>query len=239
MASYQIPQFLDSGDKIIFGMNLRQFGYALGFGLFAVLVYSLINQAAPGSGPYAAIPCIPIVGVGGYLALGRFNGRDSEIYVLKYFLYNTKPKAMVYTRQPVVDDLNDQLALLNYNTTVKKWNDRVADQKAKEANAFIDFEEQGNIEKIRQIQSLKKIVDENPLNAIQNVMAKEQELAQANNLLNAALQAKRNTPFRNNPILQPNQPFNPYPVQQANQDLIAKPDYGSDVNYFDNKEPDV
>jgi PrgI family protein len=211
VASYQIPQFLDSGDKIIFGMNLRQFGYALGAALISVAIFTLVNQASPGIGFYAIIPCLPFIGVGSYLALGRFNGRDSEIYVLKFLLYNTKPKSMVYTRFPVIDDLNDKLATLNYNAIVKTWTDRINTQKAKEQNSFIDFNAQGNEEKIRKIQSLRKIVDENPLNAIQTVLIKEQELARTQQIIESSIQAKRNTPFRNNPVLQ--QPFNPFPVQ--------------------------
>ena len=220
MASYQIPQFLDSGDKILLGMNLRQFGYALGFSLLSVLIYSLVNQASPGIGPYAIIPCAPLLAIGAYLSFGRFNGRDSEIYVLKYIINSTKPKSMVYRRQPVVDDLNDKLAALTYQQITKVWNSRISDQKAKEKNSFIDFSEQDSKEKIRKIQSLKKIVDENPLNALQTVLVKEQQLASTQQQINLNLQAKRNTPFRNNPVLQkPAQEFNyaksynPLPVE--------------------------
>lgn len=227
MSTYQIPQFLDSGDKILLGMNLRQFGYALGFGLTSVLVYSLLNSSIPGIGPYAIVPCIPLIGIGSYFALGKYNGRDSEIYVLKFFLYNTKPKTMVYARQPSVDDLNQELASLNYQSVLKKWTDRIANDKAKEKNSFMDFGTQEVDEKIRKIQSLKKIVDENPLNAIQSVMAKEQELAQAQSILQSSLQAKKN--LRNG--YQP--AFNPYPEIAPNQDLIQKADYGQDQNYFD------
>ncbi len=235
MASYQIPQFLDSGDKIIFGMNLRQFGYALGAALTSVLIFSLVNQASPGVGFYAIIPCLPVIGVGAYLALGRFNGRDSEIYVLKFLLYNTKPKAMVYTRFPVLDDLNDKLATLNYNAILKTWTDRINTQKAKDKNAFIDFSQQGSKDKIRQIQSLKEIVDKNPLNAMQIVLTKEQELARTQQIINNAIQAKRNTPFRNNPILQ--QPFNPFPVQPEviadTSDPTIPTQDATQANFFD------
>jgi hypothetical protein len=159
VASYQIPQFLDSGDKIIGSLNIRQFAYALGGFLLCALIFSLVGSAVPGIGTYAAIPCIPVGGLFLYLALGKYNGRDSEIYVLKFILFQNKPKRMVYRRVPQLDDLNEKLSDWTEDKINKRWNDEVAKLKALDDDEYLAFGQGGAAKKAKQIRTFGRNLD--------------------------------------------------------------------------------
>jgi hypothetical protein len=159
MASYQIPQFLDSGDKILGPLNMRQFGYALAGGFLSVVTYTIVDGLVKGLGWYAAIPCIPIVAVFAYLALGKYNGRDSEIYVLKAIIYNLKPRIMIYTRVPNNTDLDEKLAGLTDQKIRQEWQNRLNAQKVMADNTFATFEDQSVFDRAQKIQALGRSLD--------------------------------------------------------------------------------
>lgn len=191
MASYQIPQFLDSGDKIIGPLNMRQFGYALGGFMICSLIFTTAQSLLPGIGNYAIIACLPIAGLAGYLALGKFNGRDSEIYVLKYFLYNNKPKQMVYARVPEVTDLNLKLADWSSDKISKRWSENLAKKKAGEANEYLGFGDEKTDQKIRQIRQLGENVDLSLVNSLAEIQARQMEIEQKEYILRAKQAGKR------------------------------------------------
>lgn len=170
MASYQIPQFLDSGDKIIGPLNIRQFAYALGGFLLSALIFSVVGAAVPGIGTYAVIPAIPTGSLFLYLALGKYNGRDSEIYVLKYFLFQKKPKKMVYCRIPEISDLNEKMSEWTEEKILKRWNDEVAKNKALENNEYLSFGQGGAIQKAKQIRTFGRNLDMSTSSTMSKVM---------------------------------------------------------------------
>jgi len=190
MASYQIPQFLDSGDKIIGPLNMRQFGYALGGFMICSLIFTTAQSLLPGIGNYAFIPCLPIAGLAAYLALGKFNGRDSEIYVLKYILYSNKPKKMVYTRVPEVTDLNVKMGEWSSDKITKRWAEGLAKKKAGEANEYLGFSGENNNLKIRQIRQLGENVDLSLVNSLADIQARQMEIEAKESILRAK-QGKR------------------------------------------------
>ncbi|MEM1312800.1 MAG: PrgI family protein [Patescibacteria group bacterium] len=192
MASYQIPQFLDSGDKILGPLNIRQFGYGLGGFLLSALIFTIMQNLFPGVEIYAVIPCIPIVLLTAYLALGKFNGRDSEIYVLKYIIFNSKPKQMVYTRVPDMSDLDQRLSELTYDKINKKWTGELNKQKAIKNNKYLTFNQQTAEEKAGDIRKIGQTVDQSVTNTLAEVFQSEQKIKAKEELLRQLLEAKNN-----------------------------------------------
>lgn len=121
MASYQVPQFLDSGEKILGPMNIRQLGYFLfGFGL-CTLLYSIFQSLFVGIGIYASIPTLPVLALFAYLALGKYNGRDSEVYVFKMVIYYTKPRLMKFKRLPDFSDIDSRAKEYTFDKISSKF----------------------------------------------------------------------------------------------------------------------
>jgi hypothetical protein len=181
MASYQIPQFLDSGDKIFGPLNIRQFGYMLGGGFVVFLVYTLTSTFLPGIGNYAFIPTIPFLGIFAYLALGKYNGRDSEIYVLKAIIYAVKPRIMMFRRVVDNSDLDSKLASLTVSEIEKKWSQAAQKSKALESNEYASFEMEDRASKARKLRSIGANLDigqRNALEALQRSQIKIQQSSQ-------------------------------------------------------------
>jgi len=191
MTSYQIPQFLDSGDKILGPLNMRQFGYALAGGFIGVMIYSVTQAIFPEIGNYAIIPAIPFAAIFAYLALGKYNGRDSEVYVLKYILYNVKPRQMVYSRSPDYSDLNKKLAGLTYNSILERWNKELSEKKAIESNKYLTFESADTDARAEQVRQLGRNIDETVINSLEKVKQQETYINSQESILDV-LQKQKN-----------------------------------------------
>jgi hypothetical protein len=181
MAAYQIPQFLDSGEKILGPLNLRQFGYALAGFIICTLIFTIFS---PSMGNYAVIPCLPFFGLAAYLALGKYNGRDSEIYVLKYILFLVKPRVMVYTRVPELDDLKKKELDLTYDKIYRTWMAEVAKRKQLDQNVYTDFNNQDPRSKIELIRNLSRQTDMPLYSALATIKSKEMQIQANEALLN-------------------------------------------------------
>jgi hypothetical protein len=186
MSAYQVPQFLDSGDKILFGMNLRQFGYALGGFLFGMLLFSVTGSLLPRAGVFAWVPSIPVFLMAAYLAFGRFNGRDSDIYVIKIALFFILPKQMTYQRMPYTDDLTEKMNEWTYDKISKRWQAGTSQKKSDSENEYSQFTTLQNDEKVEKIKRLGKSIDQNVLNSMleveQNRLKMEENISMINNL---------------------------------------------------------
>lgn len=172
MASYQIPQFLDSGDKILGPLNLRQFGYALGGFLAGISIFSIVNSLFPTLGVLAWIPSIPVILLFAYLALGKFNGRDSDVYVYKFFFFTIKPKLMKYQRYPYVDDLNKKMAEWTFEKINKRWESSLLQKKQIAGNEYLTFNQENSELKAEKIQRLGNSLDNTLLNSMAEVQSK-------------------------------------------------------------------
>jgi len=159
MASYQIPQFLDSGDKILGPLNLRQFGYVLGGFFICVFIYTSILAIAPSTGAFSVIPAIPVGLFFLYLAMGKFNGRDAEVYIFKFFINLLKKKKLFYIRSPYYNDLDEKLAGLKVSKIERKIAKEVLELQQKSADKYSDFREQTGTDKASKIRQLGRGVD--------------------------------------------------------------------------------
>ena len=190
MATYQIPQFLDSGDKILGPLNMRQFAYALGGFFICVLIFTLVQGAVPGIGFYAILPALPVATITAYIALGKYNGRDSEIYILKWILYNVKPRIMMYRRVPYITDLDEQAAMLSYDKILKEWNGRVSKLKQLEESELQGFQTMSAAQRARKIREIGTQMDMGFYNTIRSVQQGQLQLAEKQAVLDKISAAK-------------------------------------------------
>lgn len=186
MASYQVPQFLDSGDKILGPLNMRQFGYAMFGFIICVIIYGLITSLVPGLGIYALIPCLPIAVIFGYVALGQFNGRDAEIYVFKYMLYTMKPRQMIYTRVPFDTDLQVREAEFTFPKILERWKSESALSAVTSVDAYHEFNTQDANSRTRKIRDLGNMIDLNRTNTMVGIRAQELSNVRREALLQAS-----------------------------------------------------
>jgi PrgI family protein len=169
MTAYQIPQFLDSGDKIFLDMNIRQFAYALVGFLICVIIFNIFFTLL-GNFTWGLI--VPPAAFTLYLAKGKYNGRDSEVYILKSILYVTKPRKMFYARVPILNDLYARLADLNFDKKLASLTANVAQDKTDDLN----FELQDNMSKLQTITNLGKSIDESKFNSAKAVIQAESKI---------------------------------------------------------------
>lgn len=203
MASYQIPQFLDSGDKILGPLNLRQFGYALGGGFLGFIIYTIVQNIVPQAGFFALLPAAPIFGLAAYLALGKYNGRDSEIYVLQMVIYNLQPRLMKYRRLADVTDLNSKLAKLTVVNLEKEWQKRIQEQSNARNNKIKQFRDRNSEQKAEQIRDISFSVDTSLRNTLANVKRKEIQIEQHQHAMNVMQNIKqKNREYTQSPLLQ-------------------------------------
>jgi hypothetical protein len=205
MAVYQIPQFLDSGDKILGPMNLRQFGYALGaFFICAGLFAGLGNVITPAG---ATVVISPVASIGAYLALGKFNGRDAEIYVLKIILYLNKPRTMIYTRKPYIEDLEKRMSEWTWSKIEARWKEDLNRELEIRSNKFSTFREVSSEEKAEKVRLLGNALDSSLVNTLNTVRQKS-----------ISNQAKRALVYT-----QTHQPTNPQNPAQNKNSLPPRP----------------
>lgn len=219
MASYQMPQFLDSGDKILGPLNLRQFGYALGGFMLALAISGVMGAIFPTAGILVWVPAIPVIALAAYLALGKFNGRDTDIYAYKYLLFVLKPKYMTYQRFAYTDDLNEKLAEWTPDKINKRWLSNVVSKQNTSQNDYLAFTSGDSQGKAKKISRLGNLLDTNYVNAMSDVETQElrrQQLIEQEKQIILSHQK----PAKNAQNITPNfnlQPTNSNPANNFNQ----------------------
>jgi hypothetical protein len=222
MASYHIPQFLDSGDKIFGPLNVRQFGYALVGGLLSFIMFTIVQSVLPGIGGYALVPIFPFIGLFGYLAFGKYNGRDSEIYVLKLIIYFLKPRFMVYSRIVDTADLDEHLSKLTFDNISKEWAARIAQTSTDETS----FENRTAKMKAEKIRELGINIDIGQRNALQSVIRNTVANEISQNSLEALLPQNQNHRYTQSLLI--NKKDNLQPIIKSTSEI-------PDINYFEEK----
>lgn len=190
MASYQVPQFLDSGDKLFLGLNFRQFGYVLAGAGICIFIYFTLQALFPALGPYAIIFCIPVALLTIYLAWGKFNGRDSEVYVLKIILYLLKPRVLKYIRQPDYTEINKKMAENTYDKIIARWTKNQITSAEEEKNSWQNFDLLSEKEKLIRISQLAGRVDQMQSVAMRNIEQKNLLLENLNQSLESLSKGK-------------------------------------------------
>ncbi len=221
MASYQIPQFLDSGEKIFLMMNVRQFAYALAGFFGSLIIYVVIQNTIPRIGWYAIIPAIPLILLTIYLSMGKFNGRDSEIYVLKIILYFTKPREMKYQRQADYTVVNQKMSELTPDKILARWNRENNQQTQNSTDQVLIFQGGNNASRTAQIRKLgKNVIDDSNHNIADLIRRKEIAAQHADEIIMAAQNIKRGKQVAKLEIL---------PVEMAQNK-------NTETNFFEKKE---
>jgi len=243
MAVYQVPQFLDSGDKIVFGMTVWQLLYAMVGFFISIGLFSLVTNALPWLGIWSFVPVIPVAALALFLALGKFNGRDSDIYVLKFILMLAKPRRLVYKRQPDNLDLDTQLAKLTPKVIEKEWESRLQANLADDSNPLSDFRDIESERKAEIIRQMGSTLDDTLYNTLQSVSRKQLQVeAKQSFLQNLRAQNARRKPIFGSliPQNQDNQDTqdSTTPVSEIDLPLLQPKinDYlanGRDFNFFD------
>ncbi|GAB4146615.1 MAG: hypothetical protein OHK0017_07310 [Patescibacteria group bacterium] len=183
MASYQIPQFLDSGDKIFLSMNLRQFGYAIGFSMLSFAIYQICYSIFPGGSFYNLIPAAPSFLLGMYLSFGKYNSRDSEIYVLQAILYVVKPRKLVYVRQAEIYDLEEKLASITASNIAQRMKERTLKSLSQTETKF---DEKDRAQKAQAILKLANAQDSRIVEAMEKAAMLDMRKREIDNKITAA-----------------------------------------------------
>src|SRR3989338_11375889 len=87
---FQVPQFIDTEDKIVGPLSLRQFAYVGTAAAISGALLFVMQQWL------WAIISVPLLGVGGMLAFGRVNGRPISIYIRSLFQSIWAPSVYVF-----------------------------------------------------------------------------------------------------------------------------------------------
>lgn len=91
---FQVPQFIDTEDKVVGPLSLKQFAYiGTAAGICGALLFVLQLWLW-------SIIAIPILGVGSMLAFGKVNGRPISIYIRSLFQSIWAPS--IYTFGPEI-----------------------------------------------------------------------------------------------------------------------------------------
>lgn len=193
MASYQVPQFLDSGEKLFMGLNFRQFGYVLAGSGICILIYFTMQGLFPTLGPYAVVFCIPVALLTIYLAWGKFNGRDSEVYILKLILFLVKPRVLKYIRQP------------DYNQIEEKVGQKIAtksianvEKQNTQKDEWENFDYLSEKQKLVLINKLAREIDQNQDLTIRNIEEKNQILEKLYESLGTPLKKEEDDSWNEN-----------------------------------------
>lgn len=174
MASYQVPQFLDSGDKILGPLNLRQFGYALGGFLFSVVIYTVSSRFFPALGAYNYVPAAPVAIISAYLALGKYNGRDSDIYLYKLVLHFLKPKILRYKRMTYYNDINEKANKWTESAIANRWKNQIINKNEK-LTYIESFRKSSELEKAKKLKEIGQLTDINVVNTLTEIERKNLE----------------------------------------------------------------
>ena len=188
---YQIPQFLDSGDKVFFSFNFIQLIYLLVGFFSAFAVYTVVLLIFPGIGLYAIIPAIPFFFSFMYLAAGKFNGRDTHLYIGKFIrLFTTSPK-LTYAHVADLTDLYEKFGSLDLATKTKEFDAKYEKIKAQKLNDA----SMGTTEKKTQyIKQLGSNLDANYINTSALIAEKDAKLQDRQKILDEIM--ARNKPTK-------------------------------------------
>lgn len=181
MASYQIPQFLDSGDKIFLGMNLRQFAYAIVGFFLCVGVFNIFYAAITN---FAFVIIAPIAGFFAYLCLGKYNGRDTEVYIFKMIIFATKPRALKYMRDYDLTPIYNKIAKNTVTNIIAEMDARVVVNTKNANDPLSTFANDTSMIKANTIKKLGKNLDVQLVNMGNDIVRREVKIERHRELLN-------------------------------------------------------
>ena len=94
MQQYNIPQFIDSEDKIVGPLTIRQFSFlAIGVVIGGFLWYFKPNM------PVFVISIIPVIMLSVLFAFVKINGQTFTTFLTNVFIYILKPTLFLWSRE--------------------------------------------------------------------------------------------------------------------------------------------
>ena len=151
MAMYQIPQFLDSGDKVFFAFNFIQLIFFVTGFMLSMGIFYLISGLFPAVGIYAVIPTVPIFFSFLYVAAGKFNGRDTYLYAVKFLqTLVTNPKK-TYKHVADLSDLQSKFGSLDLTTKLKEFEENYQKKLILSSKGYLDNDVNNKAKFIKQL----------------------------------------------------------------------------------------
>lgn len=94
MAIFNIPQFLDTEDKLVGPFTAKQLGWTIAAAATLFLMYVLFSKTV------MIILAIPVLAIFGGLAFYKPEGRPMTTYISSLFFFFLHPKMYAWKRQP-------------------------------------------------------------------------------------------------------------------------------------------
>lgn len=95
---YSIPQFIDTEDRIIGPLTLKQFLWLLAGGGILTLVWMIIKNTGINIGVFVVI-AVPIISFFLAMAFVRVNGRPLVVFLTNLLVYFLRPRSYIWRRE--------------------------------------------------------------------------------------------------------------------------------------------
>ena len=103
MGQYKVPQNVESEDKLIGPLSMKQFIYALiGLG-WGFLIWRVFLGAGTAGIPFMLVLIIPVSGFMFLIAFGRREEQSFENYLIALIRFNVMPRKRLWMKDDVVD----------------------------------------------------------------------------------------------------------------------------------------
>ncbi len=90
---FQVPQFIETEDKIIGPMTLKQFGFVAAGGVVCFILFSAFTFK------FALMLSIPIAALALILAFGKIKGVPALKYLISFVGFSMKPQLYLWKKK--------------------------------------------------------------------------------------------------------------------------------------------
>ncbi len=90
---FQVPQFIETEDKIIGPMTLKQFGFVAAGGMACFILFNILTLG------FAVMLSIPIAALALVLAFGKIKGVAAPKYLLSLLNFSLKPQLYLWRKK--------------------------------------------------------------------------------------------------------------------------------------------
>jgi hypothetical protein len=135
MATYKVPQDVESEDKLIGPLSLKQFIFAILFFASGYITY-LFSQIPPK--PLFGIVGLPFLLIFGILAFYQRKDQPVEVYLLAWLNYHLKPKVRVWDQEGYEEHVIITVPKVEEIDYTKGLNRRMIEEKTKQFSQIVD-----------------------------------------------------------------------------------------------------
>ena len=90
---FQVPQFIESEDKIVGPLTLKQFGYVAAGGVIAFISFSLLTTA------FAIMVSVPVLTLTLFLAFGKIKDTPAPKYIVNMIGFAMRPQLYLWKKK--------------------------------------------------------------------------------------------------------------------------------------------